>query len=112
MCVGAVLQRGAPLWKKPSTVSPGAVPAVRWPACAAGCAPPRRWICRFWPYCWRWSAWGWWCCSRPGTRVALYRRGDAYTYIRPQLLFAALGVAAMYAASFVDYHVWHRLAGR
>ena len=27
--------------------------------------------------------------------VALYRRGDAYTYIRPQLLFAALGVLAM-----------------
>jgi|GEM_PF-2852509 len=30
-----------------------------------------------------------------GYAVALYRRGDAYTYIRPQLLFAALGVAAM-----------------
>ncbi len=26
-----------------------------------------------------------------GYAVALYRRGDAYTYIRPQLLFAALG---------------------
>lgn len=35
-----------------------------------------------------------------GYAVALYRRGDAYTYIRPQLLFAALGVAAMYAASW------------
>ena len=45
-----------------------------------------------------------------GYAVALYRRGDAYTYIRPQLLFAALGVAAMYAASLVDYHIWHRLA--
>ena len=45
-----------------------------------------------------------------GYAVALYRRGDAYTYIRPQLLFAALGVLAMYAASLVDYHVWHRLA--
>ena len=45
-----------------------------------------------------------------GYAVALYRRGDAYAYIRPQLLFAALGVAAMYAASFVDYHIWHRLA--
>ena len=42
--------------------------------------------------------------------MALYRRGDAYTYIRPQLLFAALGVAAMYAASLVDYHIWHKLA--
>ena len=45
-----------------------------------------------------------------GYAVALYRRGDAYTYIRPQLLFAALGAAAMYAASLVDYHVWHKLA--
>lgn len=45
-----------------------------------------------------------------GYAVALYRRGDAYTYIRPQLLFAALGLAAMYAASLVDYHVWHKLA--
>ena len=45
-----------------------------------------------------------------GYAVALYRRGDASTYIRPQLLFAALGVAAMYAASLVDYHIWHKLA--
>ena len=45
-----------------------------------------------------------------GYAVALYRRGDAYTYIRPQLLFSALGLAAMYAASLVDYHIWHRLA--
>ena len=45
-----------------------------------------------------------------GYAVALYRRGDAYTYIRPQLLFAALGLAAMYAASLVDYHIWHKLA--
>ena len=45
-----------------------------------------------------------------GQAVALYRRGDAYTYIRPQLLFAVLGVIAMYAASFVDYHIWHKLA--
>ena len=45
-----------------------------------------------------------------GYAVALYRRGDAYTYIRPQLLFAALGLTAMYAASLVDYHIWHKLA--
>lgn len=45
-----------------------------------------------------------------GYAVALYRRGDAYTYIRPQLLFSALGLAAMYAASLVDYHIWHKLA--
>ncbi len=45
-----------------------------------------------------------------GYAVALYRRGDAYTYIRPQLLFAVLGVIAMYGASFIDYHIWHKLA--
>ena len=45
-----------------------------------------------------------------GYAVALYRRGDAYTYIRPQLLFSALGLTAMYAASLVDYHIWHKLA--
>ncbi len=45
-----------------------------------------------------------------GYAVGLYRFHDAYVYIRPQLLFAALGVAAMYAASLVDYHIWHKLA--
>ena len=45
-----------------------------------------------------------------GDAVALYRRGDAYTYIRPQLLFAALGAVAMYMASRIDYHIWHKLA--
>ena len=42
--------------------------------------------------------------------VALYRRGDAYVYIRPQLLYAALGLAAMWLASRVDYHLYHKLA--
>ena len=42
--------------------------------------------------------------------VALYRRGDAYAYIRPQLLYAALGLAAMWMASRVDYHIYHKLA--
>ena len=42
--------------------------------------------------------------------VALYRRGDAYTYIRPQLLYAALGLIAMWLASRVDYHIYHKLA--
>ena len=42
--------------------------------------------------------------------VALYRRGDAYAYIRPQLLYAAVGLAAMWLASRVDYHIYHRLA--
>ena len=45
-----------------------------------------------------------------GYAVALYRRGDAYTYIRPQLLFAVLGLMAMYATSLIDYHIWHKLA--
>lgn len=42
--------------------------------------------------------------------VALYRRGDAYAYLRPQLLYAALGLAGMWLASRVDYHIFHRLA--
>lgn len=42
--------------------------------------------------------------------VGQYRRGDPYTYIRPQLLYAAVGLAAMWAASRVDYHIFHRLA--
>ena len=42
--------------------------------------------------------------------VGLYRRGDAYAYIRPQLLYAALGLGAMWAASRVDYRIYHTLA--
>ena len=42
--------------------------------------------------------------------VGTYRRGDAYAYIRPQLMFAAMGLVAMYAASRVDYHIFHHLA--
>lgn len=42
--------------------------------------------------------------------VALYRRGDAFAYIRPQLLFAAVGLVALYLASRVDYHIYHKLA--
>ena len=42
--------------------------------------------------------------------VAMYRRGTGYAFIRPQLLFAAIGIAAMYAASRVDYHIYHKLA--
>ena len=42
--------------------------------------------------------------------VALYRRGDPYAYIRPQLLYAALGLEAMWLASRVDYHLYHKLA--
>ena len=32
--------------------------------------------------------------------VGLYRRGDAYAYLRPQLLFAAVGLAALWALAF------------
>ena len=42
--------------------------------------------------------------------VALYRRGDAWAYVRPQLLYAALGIGAMWMASRVDYHIYHKLA--
>lgn len=42
--------------------------------------------------------------------VGIYRRGDAYAYIRPQLLYAAVGLAAMWAASQVDHHIYHKLA--
>lgn len=42
--------------------------------------------------------------------VGEYRRGDPYTYLRPQLLFAAVGLVAMMVASRVDYHIFHRLA--
>lgn len=31
--------------------------------------------------------------------VALYRRGDAWAYLRPQLLYAALGLCGMWLAS-------------
>ena len=42
--------------------------------------------------------------------VAEYRRGDALAYLRPQLLFAAVGIGALWVASRVDYHIFHRLA--
>ena len=42
--------------------------------------------------------------------VALYRRQDAFAYVRPQLLYAAMGLVAMWMASRVDYHIYHKLA--
>ena len=45
-----------------------------------------------------------------GYAVGLYRWEDPYHYIRPQLLFAGIGLCALYAASRVDYHIYHRLA--
>ena len=42
--------------------------------------------------------------------VALYRRGDAFAYLRPQLFYAAMGIAGLWLASRVDYHIFHKLA--
>ena len=42
--------------------------------------------------------------------VALYRRGDAFAYLRPQLFYAAMGIAGLWMASRVDYHIFHKLA--
>ena len=35
-------------------------------------------------------------------------KGDSYFYIKRQLLFAAIGVAAMIAVSYFDYHHWRK----
>lgn len=42
--------------------------------------------------------------------VAMYRRNDPYAYLRPQLLYAIIGLGAMLIASRVDYHIYHKLA--
>ena len=42
--------------------------------------------------------------------VGRYRFDDPYFYIRPQLLFAMVGLCALYTASRVDYHIYHQLA--
>lgn len=42
--------------------------------------------------------------------VGNYRFKDPYTYIRPQALFAIIGLIAMWIASRVDYHIYHQLA--
>lgn len=36
--------------------------------------------------------------------------GDSYFYIKKQLIFAAIGLVAMFVLSAVDYRVWHKLA--
>lgn len=41
---------------------------------------------------------------------AYYQEGDSYFYIKKQLVFAAIGLAAMIALSFFDYHHWHKLS--
>ena len=42
--------------------------------------------------------------------VGQYRFDDPYTYIRPQLLFALVGLAALWVASRLDYHILHTWA--
>lgn len=42
--------------------------------------------------------------------TALYRFKDSFHFIKDQVFFALIGLAAMYVASRVDYHIFHRLA--
>ncbi len=42
--------------------------------------------------------------------VAYFSKDSSYYYIKRQLLFAVVGVAVMFALSFVDYHYYHKLA--
>lgn len=43
--------------------------------------------------------------------TAYYRfKGDSFHFIRQQAIFALAGLIVMYAASRVDYHIFHRLA--
>ncbi len=41
---------------------------------------------------------------------AYYREDNSYYYIKKQLIFAGIGLAAMIFCSIVDYHFWHKLA--
>lgn len=42
--------------------------------------------------------------------VAYFTNGDSYLYLKRQVIFAVIGVAAMLAISFFDYHHFHKLA--
>lgn len=39
-----------------------------------------------------------------------FQKGDSYYFIRSQLIWAVIGVAAMIAISYFDYHHFHKLA--
>ena len=39
-----------------------------------------------------------------------YENGDSYFYITKQLMFTGVGLVAMFVASMVDYHQWHKFA--
>ncbi len=41
---------------------------------------------------------------------AYYNDGDSYFYIKKQIIFALIGVAAMLICSCIDYHFWHKMA--
>ena len=41
---------------------------------------------------------------------AFYHEGNSFYFISRQVVFAAIGVAIMFAVSFVDYHIWHKFA--
>lgn len=41
---------------------------------------------------------------------AYYYYGDSFHFIKNQLLFAVLGLAAMIIISYIDYHILHRFA--
>ena len=36
--------------------------------------------------------------------------GDSFYFIKRQLVFALIGIVAMFICSFIDYHRWHRFA--
>ena len=75
-----------------------------------GAISSRPWICPFWCWCITLVSFGLVMLYSASYAVALYRRGDAFAYIQPQLLFAAVGLIALYLASRVDYHIYHKLA--
>lgn len=41
---------------------------------------------------------------------AYYNDDDSYYYIKRQMIFALIGIAAMLFCSCIDYHRWHKLA--
>jgi cell division protein FtsW len=42
--------------------------------------------------------------------LAFHDFGDSFYYLKRQLIFAALGVGAMFITMRIDYHVWRRIA--
>ncbi len=41
---------------------------------------------------------------------SLYRRGDAFAYLRPAAALRGAGASGLWMASRVDYHIYHKLA--